>query len=325
MYQSLPLDSLRNNSHIKNIIPHSIGNVVWYGATHIPEEVESKSTNLLFKVILASIVIILAWCFLIPVSVYLPIIITVFSGLYISTAIGKGRGADYILGENGFCIIQYKNYRHQIINIKTVLFDDVKYIFFGETRIYENEKYNRTEYTCSFYGKLVDDSYPLLYSKSGSFIEDDCFKGMEHKFFSDYIFFKEIEDIWNTIFVNSHGLDETAEIKVVEYALHKNTIANKLLDSFIKAKGIASKSLSEKNLRTVTLTNDKLIIDGTEYSLNCLKYTGINKGFLIVEHENHKRKLLGLADKGDIHSIQLNGLSNMKSFIAMFRYRMGDM
>lgn len=320
MYKSVNLEYLRNNKDIFNLIPNSIGKVVWYSTTHLPEK--SKYSNPWPWAILACSVILLSWCFLQHVSVYLPIIITVLGSLYIAHVLGKGSGADYIIGEKGFCIVKFKKFRQSISNVQAILFDDIKYVFSGETKIFEDKKYNRTEFTCSFYGKECGDVYPLLFTKSGSYVEDDCFKEIEHQFFPDYLFIKEIEEICSKQILKSSATQETVEFKAVETALHRNSILNKITDSIIKDKGIAYNKLSKKNLRNITLTSNQLIIDGVEYDLRCLQYAGIDKGFLVVEHENHKRRLLGFADKGDIHSIQLNGLSNMKAFIAMLQYRM---
>lgn len=325
MFKSLPLDLFNKTVEMRNIVPASIGKVLWYSTNHemTPKSSEQKSNSL--QLCLAILLILAGWG-LLTVSIYLPIIFTVIGIIWISQTINKGKGSDYLIGDKGFCVIKFSKFRKKIVDIKTILFDDVEYLFFGETKIFENKEYNRTEFVCSFYGHPSDTQrsiYPCLYTLSGSYLED-VLKDYPHRLFSSYVFAKELEDVWNKRIISTHGLSDSVEFKVVKYALHRNTVLNKLVDNFLKDTGVASKSLSENNLSSIMLTNNELIIDGTTYNFDSLKYAGIDKGFMVIEHDNHTRKLLGLADNGDTHSIQLNGLSNMKAFIALLQYRMDN-
>lgn len=325
MFESLPLDTFNKTIEIRSIVPASIGKVFWYSTTHeiSPTSSEQKSNSI--QMCMAIIIILAGWG-LFAISIYLPIIFTVIGVIRISLIINKGKGSDYIIGKKGFCAIKFSKFRKKIEDIKTVLFDDVEYLFFGETKIFENKEYNRTEFVCSFYGHSSGTqqvSYPCIYTLSGSYLED-VLKDYTHRLFSSYVFAKELEDVWSKHIISTYGLSESVEFKVVNYALHRNTVVNKLVDNIVKDTGVAYKSLSNKNLRTIILTNNELIIDGTKYNFDSLKYAGIEKGFMVFEHDNHTRRLWGLADNGDTHSIQLNGLTNMKAFLAMLQYRLDN-
>lgn len=325
MFESLPLEILEYNTKGKEVVPDSIGEIRWYGSTFAKDTQPKNAISKYIQLILSVLICVLSWIYLTSVDVYIPMGITPICIIWFAFAFTKGDGKDYFIGENGFSVVKYKNYRNNISWQKTILFKDVKDIFVGETKIYKDDKYERTELMFSVYGNDTGrdkkEVYPLIYTEESSYLEDKELQGKEHDLFPGYIFCKEIEEILNNEFIARNLNNKEIEFKVTESSLHRNTIVNKLMDEFIKQKGIGVYSLSQKNLRSIVVKSDTLVIDGCEYNLNCLKDLVIYKGFLVIEHENHKRKLMGLADKGDTHSIQLNGVGHMQAFLKILGNR----
>lgn len=58
---------------------------------------------------------------------------------------------------------------------------------------------------------------------------------------------------------------------------------------------------------------ESIPLDILQFNNKCKELSYIQSCF--IEHENYKRRLMRLADNGNIHSIQWNGLGHMQPFL----------
>lgn len=323
-WRNIQLGKIQNGTSIFGLIPKEIGNIIYCDTTSPVNDGASNNNKAKYGLLFAFIIVVLLWVFLYKIYA-IPVIATILLACVAPYILSMDNGTDFLLGEKGFAVIKYRKRRDNIIDTNIIMFDEVSQFFSGETKIIKkstfSEEYDRTDYFFSIYKKsnTSDDViYTLLYSKEGSYKVGDEKDPEDLWIFPEYTFFKEVEKVWYRIYLEKTQNAPKA-FHVLKSALHKNRIKDKAVQQFIGSNGITAKSLKTSNLADIRIEGNKLIIDTTEYDLSCLKYIYIEKGNLIVEHENHKRKAMGLVEKGDIHAIQLWGLGNAMAFLYMLK------
>lgn len=204
-------------------------------------------------------------------------------------------GVDYFIGDKGFSIIEFSGRRDNIANKQIWQFDDLSYLFTGECVKKVNFSYSGTDYYFSFYKKLNPDgkTYDIAYTTTGSYSDKSPKDPMNPEGASpEYCFMKELEKIWTLHFFNKHK-----NAPITQFPLIK--------DNSIYSDAIA-------------VCRDYIDIYGVKYNQSNTKNIYISNGQLIVEHENHSKKFLGLIEKGNISSIPLSDLGNRQAFMLLF-------
>ena len=108
----------------------------------------------------------------------------------------------------------------------------------------------------------------------------------------EYCFMKELEKVWTLYFFNEHKNDSITQFPLIK-------------DNHIYSDAIS-------------VSRDFIDIYGVKYTQGNTKKIYISNGLLIVEHENHSKRLLGLIEKGNISSIPLSDLGNRQAFLLLF-------
>ena len=292
-------------------IPTSIGKVLYCDTTEPREEPltpEGVKRNRIWCVLLAVIAIGLAGVF-IHLEFYWGLLVPFFLVIYAITIFIKTlpfEGTDYFVGEKGYAIIKFTEERYHIIDERVVLFEDVSYLFTGETikkeyrngggpigllvsRI-EGKKYVETEYFFRLYGKDQYGEYPALYETEGKyedkFLKDPMNPRGANK---EYCFMKALEEQLTTFFCDTHQDDAQ-----VSFAINK--------DGHIQSDAII-------------LSPDYFIIEGVRYDLkNYQLWEDPENDSLVVELMPYAEQVDG-PDEGEETIIPLYQVGNRKAFL----------
>jgi len=293
-------------------IPASIGKVVYCNTTEprdeplTPEEVKR---NRIWCALLAVLAIGLAGVF-IYLEFYWWLLVPFFLVLYAITIFINTlpfEGTDSFVGEKGYAIIKFTEERDNIIDEKVVLFEDVSYLFTGETiktkyrdsggnpilillsRI-EGKKYAETEYFFRLYGKDQYGEYPVLYETEGKYKDELLKDPMNPQGANEeYCFMKALEEQWTTFFCDTHQGDAQ-----VSFAINKDGQIQR--DSII-------------------LSPDYFIIEGARYApKNYQLWEDPKNDSLVVELMPYAEQVDG-PDEGEKTIIPLYQVGNRKAFL----------
>ena len=154
------LNLLGSKDSIFKYIPEELGNIL-YCDTDNPNKVPLSAQEARKKKIIGSCISIILligyWGFLYDHYIWgiiFTIVVVFFTiGFCATNFVGK----DYFVGEKGFAIVYFSDNRTNITEKEIVLFEDLSYLFTGETVIKQNFSYFRTDYYFSLYKKLDCD------------------------------------------------------------------------------------------------------------------------------------------------------------------------
>ena len=292
------LEKLRIGKSIYKYIPENIGNILYCDTTEpkeYPLTPQQASKRKILGMLFCIISLSLCWGFLYEHyfwGIIITIIICIITLAVYNTSFS---GVDYFIGDKGFSIVEFSNKRDNIINKQVWQFDDLAYLFTGECVKKVNFSYSCTDYYFSFYRKLDSDgkTYDVGYSTAGSYSDKSPKDPMNPEGASpEYCFMKELEKVWTLYFFNEHKNDSITQFPLIK-------------DNHIYSDAIS-------------VSRDFIDIYGVKYTKGNTKKIYISNGLLIVEHENHSKRLLGLIEKGNISSIPLSDLGNRQAFLLLF-------
>lgn len=291
------LASLRSENSIFDYIPEEIGKIIYCDTTeprkfpYTKEEAKKrKYKGLLFSIISLTFV----WGLLYQHYIWASILSLIALFIIIRLCDCSFNGTDYFIGDKGFSIISFENNRGNIIKNNTILFDNLSFLFTGETVNKTNFSYTGTDYYFTLYNSLdaISQTYSVAYNVKGSYSDKSPKDPIHPEGASEvYSFMKMIEKQWTLHFVSKHRNEKFLEFYVLK--------DNGLYDY-------------------IRIETDKLKIGGVEYNHMNTKRIYFSNGQLVVEHENHSKKLFGLIEKGDISYIPLSDLGNRQAFMLLF-------
>lgn len=291
------LENLKKGISIFHHIPNNIGNIVYCDTTESREfpcsEKEIKKRKIL-GILFAIISLTLLWGLLYEHYIWASILTLII--LLISVAISDTafKGTDYFIGEQGFSIVSFDKNRDNINEVKTIRFNDISYFFTGETINKVNFSYSGTNYYFTVYNCLntEEQTYSVAYTTEGSYSDKSPKDPMNPQGASEvYAFMKVVEKQWTLYYISKHKDDE-----------------------FIKFHVLKDNNLYEY----IKISMNTLIIGDVEYNRMNTKRIYFSNGQLVVEHENHSKKLFGLIEKGNISQIPLADLGNKQAFMLLF-------
>ncbi len=209
------------------------------------------------------------------------------------------KGKDHFVGDEGFAVVEFEKNRDNIVSKSIHKYDDFSELITGETIKKQNGAYVGTDYFFGFFSKPISTEngssrVKLILDEGGTHNQE---KPKDTQFNEHYIFWKQIEDIWTkrklSELLAQNGLSE------VTFSL------------------LHSPKNEDKWFATpyVTISSDAIIVGGREYNRETLKNLWFENGNLVIEHENHSKKLFGLVEKGDIEHIPLTNIGNKKLFM----------
>ena len=291
------LESLSSENSIFDYIPEEIGNIIYCDTTeprkfpYTKEEAKKRKCKcLLFSIIGLTLV----WGLLYQHYIWATILSLVFLFIIIRLYDCSFKGTDYFIGDKGFSIISFEHNRSNIVKNKTVFFDDLLFLFTGETINKTNFSYTGTDYYFAFYNSLdeINQTYSVAYSVKGSYSDKNPKDQIHPEGASEvYSFMKMVEKQWTLYFVSKHKDEKYIEF----YVLKDDELYN-----------------------YIRMEADRLKIGGVEYNRMNTKKIYFSNGQLVVEHENHSKKLFGLIEKGNISYIPLSDLGNKQAFMLLF-------
>ena len=325
------LDRIQNGTSVFKAIPQEIGKIIFCDSS-CPDNEESDGISKMDILFIVSILItIFSWIFLYKYpAVFVPIVATLITFLvavnyYKVTFNCK----DYLLGENGFTVISYKGKRKTVTDIKTVLYDDISFLFTGGTAVYRRnagdvlnltETQTRTDYYFSIYGIPSDkekSQYPLLYSTDSFYIEDEDVDVMDDLWqYPDYLFFRQVEIIWTRKYLERIKNGDSKVFYAFQDAVNTSTFKASIRDWLNN--GAATKkpeTIDPATLCSIVLKENKLQIASSVYDLNHLKYLTVSHGDFIIETNDL------IHDSNLKHIINLWGLGNALALIDLLTSR----
>ena len=292
------LEKLHIGKSIYKYIPENIGNILYCDTTEpkeYPLTPQQTSKRKILGMLFCIISLSLYWGVLYEHYIWGIIITIVICIITLTVYNTSFSGVDYFIGDKGFSIIEFSGRRDNIANKQIWQFDDLSYLFTGECVKKVNFSYSGTDYYFSFYKKLNPDgkTYDIAYTTTRSYSDKSPKDPMNPEGASpEYCFMKELEKIWTLHFFNKHK-----NAPITQFPLIK--------DNSIYSDAIA-------------VCRDYIDIYGVKYNQSNTKNIYISNGQLIVEHENHSKKFLGLIEKGNISSIPLSDLGNRQAFMLLF-------
>lgn len=292
------LNLLGSKDSIFKYIPEELGNIL-YCDTDNPNKVPLSAQEARKKKIIGSCISIILligyWGFLYDHYIWgiiFTIVVVFFTiGFCATNFVGK----DYFVGEKGFAIVYFSDNRTNITEKEIVLFEDLSYLFTGETVIKQNFSYFRTDYYFSLYKKLDSDGqhYDVAYNAVGSYSDKAPKDVMNPKgAHEQYCMLKKVEQVWTLFFFEHHRFDSEISFPLLE-----------------------DKTILEDAL---VFKNNSICVNGINYDKSNTKRIYFSDGQLVFEHENHSKKFFGLVEKGNISKISLSGLGNRRAFLMLF-------
>lgn len=323
------IERIKNGTSIFQYIPPQIGKVLYCDTTEPAAKPLSHDEVKKRKIwgVLIAVPAVLLVVFFIYVHAgwiaYLIPAVLLFIAFFVSVTVFAG--TDYFMGENGCAIVEFMDKRDNITKETVVLFDDISYMFSGETIktdykdqgivtgnnlagiIVDNlvsrtvgKEYDETEYFFSIYGKTEFNEYPVLYERKGTY-SDECPddptnpKGVNPA----YPLMKAVEKQFASIFFNLHRDDEQ-----VSFAINSN--GNIKRDAIIMARDyfiIGERTFDYTNMNQISIDLDD----------DCLYIEDVVKS-----------KWIDVPDKFEKVAIPLSIVGNRMAFRMFYDYYYGD-
>lgn len=283
------------------VIPSDIGHILYcdtsnYSKSNISNEEIRKKRLSRCAICLGAVGVI--WLLFHKLLIF-SIIITVVAiivWIILIRKVGIFTGEDYFIGEKGFAKIKFEKDRKNIVSKIVILFDELSEVITGETYKKQNYTYVGTNYFFGFFGKpdekgIVD----LILEVSDNYHQE---KPTDAIWDIEYLFWKEVEKHWTNY----------KFLSIQDELLERQTYSFNLM-SYIKD--------TNKWMATpyITFDDSSITVKDIEYNKDTLKNIYFNNGMLVIEHINHKTKLLGLISKGNVEHIPLTNVGNKLLFM----------
>ena len=289
-WKEAQLEHIYSGTSIFQYIPASIGKVVYCDTTEpdgkpmSPDEI--KKSRIAFS-ILAIVSLPLIWMFLRSYIILALLLTMGVLFLCFVAFFAPYLGTDYFVGENGYAIVEFKKKRDNIVE-EVVLFDDISYIFSGETirKEYEEnyseyrgvplsnvslvslakgKQYVETKYFFRIYGNDRFNEFPLLYERNGTYSDEFPDDPMSPKGVNvEYSLMKVVEERWTSLFCEAHQNDVQVGFAILKKGQIQRDAIIMSPDYFI----VEGTTFDHSNMNQISidLDDDCLVIEGFQQS-----------------------------------------------------------
>ncbi|MBO7599248.1 MAG: hypothetical protein J6T70_19605 [Bacteroidales bacterium] len=306
IWKSKQLDLLKNGQSLFRWIPDNIGEIYYCDSTEErsePYSAEEKKKKTIGGVVFAVVGLGLIWGFLYAHYIWASILSVIIFLIVRKMTNFAFKGKDFFVGDQGFAIAEFSETRSNVVRQHIFLFKDVLALFTGETIQMQNYSYTGTSYFFEVFNVPVELDKELvftpIYKIEGYYRDKEPQDPMNpQNADAEYCFMKAVEVSWTQFFVN-----RTKSLPEIQFPMA--VIVDK----------------KYRILPYVTLTDHSIIVNDKEYTRENTKKIYFSNGNLVIEHNNHTKKLLGLIEKGDISNISMTLLGNKRAFLTLFNQR----
>lgn len=292
--------ALKAGTAVFKHVPDAIGKIVYCDSTNAkaaPDSKEKTRVKLLMSSVIPLLVITICW-FLLSSSPVWATVITIVACIVAYICIYNSltfSGTDYFVGTEGAAVVSFKKSRENIVRNEVFLFRDFKDIVTGETLIYRDNIYQKTEYHFTIYGHEQPGLIPVLFYRSSNYVQEDTSKHYDDRV---YRFCKRVEEAWSQ-YKLPQLKNALGSRQPVGFNLYSQ---NKCIPDYLVFK------------------DGGLYIYNKVYDRNNIKNIHSYNGDLIIEDINYSSSFLGLIQKGDRAVIPMQQIGNSQLFLACFEY-----
>lgn len=281
-------------------IPQNIGEVIYCDSSNpkvSPDSKEVTRKKVILSIVIPAAIAVFCW-FVFDESPIFDTIVSIIMVIICMVSVNNCLsfdGQDYFVGRLGATILSFEKSRDNIINEKTILFEEVGDIVTSETKKYKNFSYNGTEYYFVIFAHEKDGRRDILAKVEGVYYQEK-----PDDYYTDqiYRFWKTIETNW------------------CKYKFEQ------LKSNFNEGKAIGFNIYTEKGFvnNYIVFQGNKIKIGEKFYDKTNIKRLGFSNGNLIIEDKNYSSTLFGLIKKGDKEEIPFSAIGNRELFLIFFQF-----